>query len=86
MNNIGNPQKHAWTYAAGFSDDGNYNCPYAHTPGPDPPSFVGERCYCESGNTGIYDVCYSGDVLWDGKQCVGHNNNCCISPDMPWFF
>ncbi|XP_065902127.1 uncharacterized protein [Dysidea avara] len=88
---FGNPRKHVWTYAAGFTDDGNYphyNCPCAHIPGPDPPSFVGDHYYCDSGDTGSYDVSayYSGDVLWDGKQCHGSNNNCCTSTDMPWFF
>ena len=37
------------------SDDGNYpdyNCPCAATPGPDPPAFVGDYYYCESGDTG----------------------------------
>lgn len=88
---VGNPRKHVWTYAAGISDDGFYpkqNCPCADIPGPDPPAFVGNHYYCESGNTGTYDttVYYSSDVLWDGYGCVGKQNNCCTNPDMPWFF
>ena len=88
---VGNPRKHVWTYAAGLSDDYNYpvhNCPCADTPGPDPPAFVGDHYYCESGVTGTFDntVYYSSDVLWDGYGCVGKQNNCCTNPDMPWFF
>ena len=52
---LGNPRKHVWTYATGFSDDGNfpeYNCPCAAVPGIDPPAFVGHHYYCESGDTG----------------------------------
>ena len=51
----GNSRKHVWTYAVGLSDDYNYpqyNCPCAKYPGPDPPTFVGNHYYCESGNTG----------------------------------
>ena len=88
---LGNPRKHVWTYAAGISDDGNYpswNCPCAATPGPDPPAFVGNHYYCESGNTGTYDRgdYHTSDPLWDGHGCHHAKNNCCTNPDMPWFF
>ena len=88
---LGNPRKHVWTYAVGISDDNNfpqYNCPCAAIPGPDPPAFVGNHYYCESGNTGYFDstVYYTSDQLWDGDGCISANNNCCTNPDMPWFF
>jgi len=88
---LGNPRKHVWTYVTALSDDGNYpdyNCPCAHITGPAPPSFVGDHYFCESGDTGGVDCSayYSSDVLWDGKQCDGSNNNCCANPDLPWFF
>jgi len=88
---LGNPRKHVWTYVTGLSDDGDYsryNCPCAHIPGPNPPSFVGDHYYCESGNSGSYSCSeyYSSDVLWDGEKCHGSNNNCCTNPDLPWFF
>ena len=68
---LGNPRKHVWTYATGLSDDYSYpehNCPCAATPGPDPPAFVCNHYYCESGNTGPYSVDehYTSDMLWDG--------------------
>ena len=88
---LGNPRKHVWTYAIGLSDDYNYpdyNCPCAATPGPDPPAFVGDHYYCESGNTGTYIATeyHTSDMLWDGYGCYHYNNNCCTNPDMPWFF
>ena len=88
---LGNPRKHVWTYAVGLSDDGNHpgnNCPCAATPGPDPPAFVGDHYYCESGNTGdsTSSEYHTSDVLWDGYGCHHANNNCCTNPDMPWFF
>ena len=79
-----------WTYAAGLSDDYNYpnsNCPCtcAAIPGPDPPAFVGNHYYFESGDTGIASasVFYTSDMLWDGYSCHHANNNCCTNPDMP---
>ena len=88
---LGNPRKHVWTYAAGQSDDHthpDHNCPCAAIPGPDPPAFVGDHYYCESGNTGNFDFNehYTSDMLWDGYGCHHANNNCCTNPDMPWFF
>ena len=88
---LGNPRKHVWTYAVGASDEYNYlynNCPCAPTPGPDPPAFVGDYYYCESGNTGTVSTSeyYTSDMLWDGYGCHHANNNCCTNPDMPWFF
>ena len=87
----GNPRKHVWTYAVGLSDDYKdyhpFNCPCAKYPGPDPPTYVGKHYYCESGNTGNYDVTklYTTDVLWDGAGCLSENS-CCYDAGMPWFF
>ena len=88
----GKPRKHVWTYAVGLSDDGNYptlNCPCAKTPGPDPPVFVSNHYYCESGNTGTYNgeyaTLYTDDPLWDGVGCLPENS-CCYDAGMPWFF
>ena len=88
---LGNPRKHVWTYAVGLSDNENYpgyNCPCAATSGPDPPSFVGDHYYCESGSVGTPSGgdYYTSDVLWDGYGCHHDSNNCCTNPDMPWFF
>ena len=84
---FGNPRKHVWTYAAGASKSiasGEYNCPCAKVPGPDPPTFIGNHYYCESGNTGRINssVVYTDDQLWDGAGCQP-GNNCCSHAGMP---
>ena len=88
---LGSPRKHVWTYAAGLSDDykGNHldNCPCAKHRGRAAPTFVGNHYYCESGNTGPYEIpsYYTNDPLWDGNGCLA-GNNCCANTDQPWFF
>ena len=89
---LGNPRNHVWTYAVGLSDDGNaargiFNCPCARNRGIAPPSFVREHYYCESGNTGQFELnqYYTEDPLWDGDGCLA-NNNCCTDANQPWFF
>ena len=86
----GLPRKHIWTYAVGLSEDYNYNhvnCPCAKYSGTPPPPYIGNDYYCESGNTGHYDLTtlHSNDPLWDGDKCPSENN-CCNRPGMPWFF
>ena len=87
----GFPRKHVWTYAVGTSDDNKgtspANCPCAKYPGADPPTYVGNHYYCESGNTGSYDAknLYTDDPLWDGAGCLPENS-CCYGEGMPWFF
>ena len=89
----GSPRKHIWTYAVGISEGGTdsrgLNCPCASFSGTNPPSFIGDHYYCESGNTGEFDSsdftkAYINDPLWDGEGC-GSGNNCCAQPGMPWF-
>ena len=87
---LGDPRKHVWTYAAGLSDDYDYqyyNCPCASNSSLQAPVFVGNDYYCESGNTGIFDsfMLYSEDALWDGNQCLP-DNSCCDRTGQPWFF
>ena len=87
------PRNHIWTYAAGLSDDGNYaggvlNCPCAKIPGKDPPTFVGQDYYCESGITGRWEDnnrIALDDPLWDGDGC-GEGNSCCDQTGLPWFY
>ena len=85
----GTPRKHIWTYAAGQTDDTDLinNCPCAALSGSNPPSFVQNHYYCESGSQGaaVSTYYYTNDPLWDGNGCVGENNNCCASHGMPWF-
>ena len=89
----GSPRHHLWTYATGLSDDDNYsggifNCPCTKPPGRDPPAFVRQDYYCESGITGRWqdnNRIALEDPLWDGDGC-GPGNNCCNQTGMPWFY
>ena len=83
------PRTHVWTYAAGYSNSyggTSVNCPCATPPGRNPPLFVGNDYYCESGsayrpNNHLY---YTSDPLWDGSGC-GNSIGCCADIDKPWF-
>ena len=88
---IGYPRKHVWTYAIGLSRDYNYptyNCPCNKYPGPQPPSFVGNDYYCESGAVGEHQKNYrwlKGQRLWDG-HCSSEERKCCSrQTDKPYF-
>ena len=87
---LGYPRKHVWTYAIGRSDSGsgvgNYYCPCADRTGRNPPSFVSDQYYCESGATDnvTQNAYYTTDPVWDGLDC-SISVNCCAHPDMPWF-
>ena len=61
------------------------NCPCSSNPGRGPPSFVGNKYYCESGNpTNSFRIqLYTSDKLWDGKQ---HEDRCCTGTDTPLWF
>ena len=83
----GSPRKHLWTYAVGIADDGDgtTRCPCTSSSAAQPPIFVGDNYYCESGNFGGWEnVVYSDDPLWDGEGC-GDSSHCCAYPGMPWF-
>lgn len=72
----GSPRSHIWTNIAGPTEASTYN----------PPPFVGNNYYCESGNSeaGVtLGVLYNTDPLWDGKQCEVQCCNEGRSP--PWF-
>ena len=82
-----NPRQHIWTFASGSSQrfDNPWNCPCSVHGGNNPPSFVGNNYYCESGsvNGASQNVYYFDDILWDGAGCV---DNCCDDTTQPWFY
>ena len=88
---IGNPRKHVWTYASGFSSDlsyAAYNCPCSVIPGPEAPSFVREDYYCSSGcsTTPVGATYYTDNSLWQGTGCTNAKDNCCADVGLPWFY
>ena len=70
----GSPRKHVWTLMSGIYESLSYN----------PPSFVGNDFFCESGNpTNQWTIkLYTDDPLWDGEDCSNENVHCCKGP---WF-
>ena len=81
---IGNPRKHVWSFAVGFSQiyksyRRGINCPCAKFPGANPPIFVQDHYYCEGGST------YGSDPLWDGRGCPP-GDDCCSTLGAPWFY
>ena len=83
------PRKHIWTYAGGVRQNGlgPGQCPCNNSSLVQPPPFVGNDYFCESGtsNAPRSDVIYSSDILWDGEQCDDLEAPCCTQPNMPWF-
>ena len=83
----GSPRNHIWTFVSAFSKGVSYthaNCPCALYPGPAAPPFVGERYFCESGNTGPHQrQWYLTDPLWDSLGCA--NGSTCCDRGGPWF-
>ena len=86
-------RKHIWTFAAGFSQAYGYatvNCPCALYPGPDPPPFVGDNYFCDSGNpNNTYRRNYldhkQTNSLWNSNGCGTKSKiHCCKHRD-PWF-
>jgi len=89
---VGTPRKHVWSYAVGYSKTVNnseykVNCPCAKYRGTNPPPFVKEHYYCESGASDRPDLTtfYGSDPLWDGKGCPA-GDNCCSALEAPWFY
>ena len=50
----GPQQEYIWSYAAGLTESSSQhrvnNCPCSTGVGPQPPTHIGEKHYCESGN------------------------------------
>ena len=90
---VGNPRKHVWSYAVGYSqlyDNSPYkiNCPCAKYPGSNPPVYVGDHYHCESGSEGYTASTtkfHGSDPLWDGSGCPA-GDDCCSTLGAPWFY
>ena len=87
---VANRRKHIWSYANGF----NYKietrsaCPCTSPTAVQPPIFVKEHYYCESGGAESgesHSTLYESDPLWDGRGCPS-TSNCCSTLGAPWFY
>ena len=86
------PRKHIWTFAGGLDEIASQprlNCPCTNTnqaaSAMQPPSFIGNDYFCDTGSTGIaHHIFYFDDPLWDGAGC-GPDNTCCSLNNHPWF-
>ena len=85
----GSPRSHIWTYTADTSETSNHLvCPCDNGSSNNPPTFVGNNYYCESGNKNssfINYFLYADDPLWDGKQCSSEGTCCSNGRTPPWF-
>ena len=93
----GSSRNHLWSFIAspfevvvtwGYFNKDYVYCPCSPT-GKSAPSYVGNHYFCESGDRDTddsYDVTrlYTGDRLWDGKQCSVLEHYCCCQGP-PWF-
>ena len=86
----GNPRTHIWTFAAGLLENGNtatnnrHRCPCDN--GQDPPDFIGDNYFCETGDHEIthnLTKFFKDDPLWDGQNCF--QSTCCNFHSPPWF-
>ena len=84
-------QRHIWSLATGYSDpaagNGNtYNCPCAGGSTYNPPYFVNDDHYCESGSDSpSRGKWYMNNPLWDGQGCHS-SSRCCDNQRLPWFW
>ena len=63
-----------------------HNCPCAKYPGSNPPTYVGNHYYCESGDIRqSVKGLHINDRLWDGAGCPPENS-CCYVAGIMWFF
>ena len=83
-------RKHIWSLAGGWADPGNgnpANCPCAGRSTYNPPYFVNDDHYCESGShsTPSSGKWYMENPLWDGQGCHS-SSRCCDNQRLPWFW
>ena len=92
----GSPRQHVWAYVVadvanppvGYTNPDMCPCT-GHASAPQPPSFVGNDYYCDSGNdaggNAIERQLYN-KTLWnsEGTMC-SVSATCCENPDQPWF-
>ena len=88
----GPPREHIWSLAGTPDEtftnlDGLCPCSITGVSSLDPPSFVGNDFFCETGidysfTAGLFYE--DADPLWDGEGC-GSTSTCCEFNNPPWF-
>jgi len=83
-------RQHIWSFAAGLSQVygsryQNEYCRCVTSSAPNPPSFVGNDYFCESGQTttSLSRTFFANDPLWNGDGCG--SSTCCEFNNPPWF-
>ena len=86
---IRDQRKHIWSLGGGYADPGDtnpYNCPCAGKSTHNPPHFVNDDHYCESGShSAPSSKWYMDNPLWDGQGCHS-SSRCCDNSRLPWFW
>jgi hypothetical protein len=81
-----NPRKHIWTFAAALDEssagEAVCECSNQEHVGGQPPAFVGQDYFCDSGAT---TSGATSSPLWDGSGC-GPDSTCCSFNNPPWFY
>ena len=87
-------RQHIWTFAAGLTEVStsypDHDCPCDTGNYTSVPAFVGNNYFCESGlhsewgRTGLNNILFPDDILWDGQDCTS-NSTCCQLNNPPWF-
>ena len=73
----GMPRNHIWTLASGITEQAGehgletgHNCPCSEPHPTQPPSFVGDNYYCESGNSAITGPTWIRDHLYSEDSTI----------------
>lgn len=86
----GFPRQHVWSFVATPAETytgANHICSCSRngTAATNPPSFVGNDYFCETGETTSYSTRFvADDPLFDGQGC-GPLSSCCSFNNPPWF-
>ena len=85
----GTQQDYIWSFAAGVTEwsqeEKQSNCPCSPEAETQPPPNIGDKYFCESGNSNNEGRLYSSDRLWDGQQCDSEGSCCEGTQSPPWF-
>ena len=86
----GNPCKHIWSFISSLQENSiHYQGENEYAPNNSftASSIVRNDYFCESGCFGKWqwNVFYTMDQLWTGKQCGLIEKDCCLAPGLLWF-